>query len=104
MKKSHLLAVALLAGMVTAAQAETCRVTDPTGTKLNVRAAPNGLKLGTLRNGTQVSIISGDEDEKSRPWILIRWKGQPLDNRILRRNGMQHEGWVIREFVSCYGN
>lgn len=107
MKKTYLLAAALLAGLTAAAQAQhICRVTDPTGTKLNVRAAPGGMKLGTLKNGTRVEILEEQEDEKGQEWVLVGWSDQPLDKRLLRRIDREdrpNDGWVFREFISCYG-
>ena len=49
-------ASALLLGatVANAAIGDRCKVTDPTGTPLNVRSAPNGKIIGTLANGTLV--------------------------------------------------
>jgi hypothetical protein len=33
-----------------------CRITDPTGTPLNVRTQPNGSVVGDVSNGTLVTI------------------------------------------------
>jgi hypothetical protein len=68
-----------------------CRVTDPTGTPLNVRAAPSGPIIGTLPNGTLVSITERSSDRNGRAWVYISRNvdGEPL-------------GWVFREFVSCF--
>ncbi|MGO9173192.1 MAG: SH3 domain-containing protein [Rhodomicrobium sp.] len=61
-----------------------CVVTDPTGTPLNIRTAPNGEIIGTLRNGAAVTIQSTAYDSRGRLWANI---------------GI---GWVFREFISCY--
>ncbi|MDO5058618.1 MAG: SH3 domain-containing protein [Neisseria sp.] len=79
-------------------QAEICKVTDPTGTPLNVRLEPNGLVLGKLRNFTRVYIHFYDTDLKGRSWAYISWHGQPLKYR----RDWRHEGYVFREFISCY--
>jgi hypothetical protein len=77
-----------------AAQAqEVCRVTDPTGTPLNVRDFPNGKVINTLKNGTVVTIEEMATDERGRPWARIASSD---------RGNYTIWGWVIREFISCY--
>ncbi|MBN8938526.1 MAG: SH3 domain-containing protein [Rhizobiales bacterium] len=86
------LAIATLALAVPAgAQSDRCRVMDPTGTPLNIRDAPNGAVLGTVRNGTLVTSVRSGEDDRGRPWVYIadRASGKPM-------------GWVIREFIACF--
>lgn len=73
------------------AQGEVCTVTDPTGTPLNIRNAPGGRVIGTLRNGTEVYIEELRSDEQGRAWAKV---SNP-NRRSL--------GWVFREFVSCRG-
>jgi hypothetical protein len=97
---SHfLLSVALLASVNTlglSAKAETvCKVTDPTGTPLNVRDTPNGRVINTLKNGREVSINQISYDSKGRPWAKVGgyYNGE---YRVW--------GWVLREFISCYNN
>ena len=105
MKLRYLITASLLAaGLASGAHAETCRVTDPTGSPLNVRATPNGLRLGSLENGTYIVRHNSQYDAKNRPWVYISWQGQPLNRRLVRNAGLNtyHEGWVFREFVSCY--
>ena len=54
----------------------SCKVTDPTGTPLNVRDTPNGKKVGTLRNGTKVIMTGDSTDSKGRLLgfgLLERW-------------------------------
>jgi uncharacterized protein YraI len=75
--------IAIVALTASAAQA-ACIVTDPTGTPLNIRSSPNGQIVGTLRNGTSVSIRGTASDSQGRLWANI---------------GI---GWVFREFISCY--
>jgi hypothetical protein len=82
MLKTALIAIVLAAS--SAAAQSACIVTDPTGTPLNIRSSPNGEIVGTLRNGTSVSIQNIAYDSQGRPWAYI---------------GV---GWVFREFVSCY--
>jgi hypothetical protein len=89
-----LIALAILATVIPAAGAEeVCKVTDPTGTPLNVRATPNGRVVGTLKNDTEVYIEEVANDDKGRPWAKVGVKS----------NGKKKVmGWVIREFISCY--
>ncbi|MFB2976930.1 hypothetical protein [Microseira sp. BLCC-F43] len=76
------------------AQAETvCKVTDPTGTPLNVRDRPNGRVINTLRNGREVRIDDIASDEQGRSWAKV---GSYQNGRY------RVWGWVIREFISCY--
>ena len=57
------MALLVSVNLAAAAEGERCKVTDPTGTPLNVRAKPNGKITGTLANGTLVAIVeSADED------------------------------------------
>lgn len=65
-----------------------CKVTDPTGTPLNVRDQEKNI-IGTLRNGVIVHILEEGFDDRGKPWVLITaQKGR--------------SGWVYREFISCY--
>ena len=72
---------------------KTCRVTDPTGTPLNVRLSPNGKVISKIINQTVVYPQSINYDDAGKPWILINVR-QPGGDKML--------GWVVREFVSCY--
>ncbi|MCE4222712.1 SH3 domain-containing protein [Methylobacterium sp. C25] len=83
-------AIGLLAAA--GAQAAECRVTDPTGTPLNVRTAPNGRVVGTLVNGQRVSVLER-RMIGGKAWVYVG------DVEL----GDQPIGWVFREFVSCYG-
>ena len=80
-----------------------CKVTDPTGTPLNVRESPNGERIGTLRNGTKVEVVGDNKDSKGRVWAYILWHGQ--GQRLKGYSGAKeyegYEGWVIREYLSC---
>jgi hypothetical protein len=86
-------AMALLVSvsLASAAEGERCKVTDPTGTPLNVRAKPNGKIIGTLANGTLVAVVEYGSDDNGKPWVRVeKYKtGEPI-------------GWVFREFVSCF--
>lgn len=84
-------ALVLTATLPTMALAQTCKVTDPTATPLNVRATPNGKIVGKLKNGTKVRIIEEDYDDKNRPWALV-----------VNTKNNKRIGWVIREYISCY--
>jgi Bacterial SH3 domain len=68
---------------------QTCTVTDPTGTPLNVRKSPNGRVIGAVENGSNVRIVGSSKDNKGRPWAKIRGDSGAT-------------GWILREFVSCY--
>jgi hypothetical protein len=86
------LLIALLVATTCAASAQgRCRVMDPTGTPLNVRATPNGQITGTLPNGLLVSIRDVTTDNRGRPWALI---AQFESGRRI--------GWVFREFIACF--
>jgi hypothetical protein len=92
MRKSSLAlaALAVIALSGTASAASRCRVTDPTGTPLNVRVAPQGAVVGTIGNGRIVTVIDRSSDGNGKPWVYIATQGgHPI-------------GWVFREFVSCY--
>lgn len=81
-----------LAVQASPAEAQSrCRVTDPTGTPLNIRAAPNGSIIGRAANGVLVSIVDTASDTRGRAWALIR-----------PASGGGAVGWVFREFVSCF--
>jgi hypothetical protein len=67
---------------------ERCMVTDPTGTPLNVRRY-DGKIIGNLRNGEIVKILRTGQDRNDKPWAYVAYE----------TNG---EGWVYREFISCY--
>lgn len=91
MRKTAILVVAGFGAFcATEALADRCKVTDPTGTPLNVRVAPQGKVVGKLPNGAQVQMIETGNDAGGRLWARIsRMDGRPV-------------GWVYREFVSCY--
>ena len=64
-----------------------CIVDDPTGTPLNVRAAPNGAILTTLANGSDVEVV----DERkigAKHWLFVARQGARL-------------GWVFGAYVVC---
>ena len=88
------LLAAMIATMTDTASAQRvvqCRITDPTGTPLNVRQGPQGRIIGTIRNGVSVHIAATARDHKGQPWaqIVEGERGRTI-------------GWVIREHVSCY--
>ena len=90
-----LLATSLLSLLfIVPAQAQTCKVTDPTGSKLNVRSSAgstDGKVIGKLANGRIVYIAEYDYDRNGKPWVLV------FDAKTDR-----YIGWIFREFVSCY--
>jgi hypothetical protein len=82
---------ALIAAAPAEAQSARCRVMDPTGTPLNIRDQPNGVIIGSVRNGRLVTRLRSSQDERGRPWSYVadRDTGEPL-------------GWVYREFIACF--
>ena len=74
-------------------QERVCKVTDPTGTPLNVRNAPNGRVIGTLKNNTEVYIEQTASDDRGRSWAQVS---------SYRKGRRRIAGWVFREFISCY--
>ena len=68
--------------------AERCKVTDPTGTPLNVRRF-DGHVIGVLHNGEIVRILRVGADRSGKPWAYVAYE-------------TKGEGWVYREFISCY--
>lgn len=86
-------AFAIIIGMSNAHAERVCKVTDPTGTPLNIRDEPNGKIINKLRNDRKVYITRTTYDNKERPWVYLEgyYKGE-----------YRQWGWAIREFVSCY--
>lgn len=78
-------------GVAAEAQSRRCRITDPTGTPLNVRATPGGEVVGQLPNGMLVNRAETVRDDRGRTWLFLhnRETGDPI-------------GWVYREFVACF--
>jgi hypothetical protein len=85
------LALMLLALPGLALSQEVCKVTDPTGTPLNVREKPQGKIVGTIRNGKDVVPMAFGADQNGNYWILVA-----------DEESGKEIGWVFREFVSCY--
>jgi hypothetical protein len=75
MIRSVTLAAAALAASLAPAHAEQCRVSDPTGTPLNVRETPGGRIVGTLRNGSFVNMRDTVDDRR--------------------------DAYVVREYITC---
>ncbi len=84
-------AIALITALAASAAfpAERCRVTDPTGTPLNVRDVRMNI-IGTIENGWIVIIKRYGEDARGKPWAFVE---TPDGDTI---------GWVYREFISCF--
>lgn len=79
----------LFVAVASTALAQTCVVSDPTGTPLNVRASPNGAIIGALYNGTVVQVLKVIFDKRGRSWALI----VPL--------GPGKQGWVFGAHLTC---
>ncbi len=84
-------AVLVAATAAHAATGDRCKVTDPTGTPLNVRSEPNGKIIGTLANGVLVAIVESKDAANGKPWV-----------KIVDAKTNKPIGWVFREFVSCF--
>jgi hypothetical protein len=92
MRKLLLATWAIWVGMASDGLAQSrCRVTDPTGTPLNLRAAPNGPIVGALPNGLLVSIVDQQTEANGKAWAFIT----RFDDHLPL-------GWVFREFLSCF--
>ncbi len=85
--------VVVLAFAGNSVKAEQCKVTDPTGTPLNLRALPNGRIIGKVGNGTIVFIEKDATDDNGKSWVKIG---------TYRKSKYVILGWVYREFISCY--
>ena len=86
-----LVVAAVSSNQVQSQRTGRCIVSDPTSTELNVRSAPQGAILFSLRNGYEVYIVRTARDHKNQPWALVKdW----INDDML--------GWVFREFISCY--
>jgi hypothetical protein len=84
-----LIALAITMLGISAGHAAECMVSDPSGTPLNIRNAPNGQVMGTLRNGNFVTLIGVQRDSRGRPWAEVL------------PDGYRQTVWVFREFISC---
>jgi hypothetical protein len=92
---ASLLILSSIAVALPAKAERVCKVTDPTGTPLNVRDQPNdnGQIINSLRNQREVYIEQEAKDDQGRPWVKI---GGYYNGRY------RVWGWVFREFISCY--
>jgi hypothetical protein len=75
------MALLISSGFTLAAEGDRCKVTDPTGTPLNVRESPNGKIVGTLANGALVAIVEAKDAANGKPWVKI------VDAKTKRRIG-----------------
>jgi predicted aspartyl protease len=71
------------------AQHRRCRVADPSGTPLNVRTSPNGKVVGTLSNGTLVTVLD-NSTSFGKMWAYVA-----------RAEDQLHLGWVFRDYLEC---
>mgnify|MGYP000147283809 CR=1 FL=1 len=65
----------------------------------NVKEAINSKPIGQVRANTPVNIIGYDTDNNGRLLAYIAWQGQPLT--AIKRQGLQNQGWVNKDMVSC---
>ena len=84
------MALVVSLGSAFADEGDRCKVTDPTGTPLNVRESPNGKIVGTLADGALVAIVESKDAANGKPWV-----------KIVGAKTKQPISWVFREFVSC---
>ncbi len=71
-----------------------CTVKDPTGTPLNVRAAPKGKILANLKNGQKVEVID-HQDVKGKRWARIgRFADGDMQSDL-------DSGWVFANYLKC---
>lgn len=91
MKKFTLALMATLAFSTTAYAEMPCVVADPTGSPLNYRASPGGKILGSLKNGTEITVPDiAYYDKKGKAWVKIWRKGKYL-------------GYAFSDYIYCYG-
>ena len=83
------LVIAFSSLIVTSCAQSPCVVTDPTGTPLNVRTAPQGQIIGTVKNGVLVGVLDRSVDRNRKQWVYI---SDQTGRRL---------GWVFREFITC---
>lgn len=67
-----------------------CRVSDLTGTPLNIRTSPNGKILKTIQNGIHVTIVDTVKDPQGRDWSYL--KSDESDMNL---------GWVFKQYLTC---
>ncbi len=79
-----------LFGAGPAAAQQVCRVSDPTGTPLNVRTAPNSVVIGTLPNGARVRLVQVVSGPDRKRWAFV---AHPDDGAAI--------GWIFRDYVIC---
>ena len=70
--KTLLLATAAGAFLVCGTVHAECIVADPSPTPLNIRTAPYGRVVSTIRNGIEVNIFDHTADSRGRDWG-VRW-------------------------------
>jgi Bacterial SH3 domain len=68
----------------------TCVVSDPSGTPLNLRAAPQGAVVSTLANGRSVQITDTKSDRKGQLWV-----------QVASNESGERLGWVIQNSIIC---
>jgi hypothetical protein len=78
--------------IVKAQYVQHCTVSDPSGSPLNIRSAPNGKKIvGKLKNGTRVAFDTESGDGRDRSWAYVR----------LDQKNSKPLGWALREYLEC---
>jgi hypothetical protein len=82
--------LAALGASPAAAQQPVCTVSDPTGTPLNVRTAPNSVVIGTLPNGAPVRLVQVVSGPDRKRWAFVV---RPDDGATI--------GWIFRDYVIC---
>ncbi len=78
-----LLAIAFALFSAPAAALAACTVTDPSGSAVRLRDAPNGTPIAEIELGTAVNVETEGFDSLGRVWVYVG------------------NGWLIKENVSC---
>lgn len=91
------LSIFLFLSLVTAGHAREitlCRVDDPTGSPLNVRAAPNDFVLGTVPNGTWLEAVD-HQTFRGKRWTQVVLSDATFGTpkRLM--------GWVFGGYLAC---
>ena len=69
---------------------DTCFVTDPTDSSLNVRNTPNGKVVDKIANNTEVIIKSIKKDSKGKAWA-----------KVVRQGDKSTIGYVLLRYLQC---
>ena len=88
------MALIVLWGLASAAGGDRCKVTDPTGTPLNVRDGPNGKVISTLANGALVAIVEYKDADNGK---------SPGSRSSITRRKSRSAGFSVNSFPASSG-